>query len=816
MTSDASPGASLGCYCNDGFWGNSPLTTSGSCLGCYQECATCNQASICLTCISSNASPGASQGCTCDNGFWGTAPLTSINSCVACYDECSTCTEASICLSCISSNSSPDPTQGCTCSNGFWGTAPLTSSSSCTSCYSECVTCTQSLLCSTCISSNSSPSSVAGCACDPGYWGVSPLTSLSSCSLCYTDCATCSQSLLCLTCTSLNAHPDSVQGCVCNDGYYNSASASASPPVCSLCYSECATCDDPSICLTCTSQNAQPDPVQGCQCNTGFLGTHPLVTSAACYRCQIDCSSCSQSLGCIKCQDSNASPNSSVATGCKCNQGFYQFSTGPLHCNNCPESCITCTNSTMCTICNVTYSNPTQLGTCVCPDNSNISNYQCVCGDGYYLEYDSTDLVYVCMPCHKACSTCIDGGTHCTVCKTPLEFDTSNSCSICPSGTYFSDYSCLNCSIDCTTCSAYNFCITCSDSLKQVNSTGSCNIFCPSGEILVDNWCYPCISLCETCSTKTTCDQCVSNAILANGQCSCILGYQSNGTNCVEYYFTASLGTSFTGNKNKLQLFFSAPPTILLYSSNFSVTAPGLNITSIGFYMKDPSTFIFSLLFDMSVPDLSPVLVTILQSPLYSTENSQLQTYTLEGSLHKFDPIRSSTAVKAVTAKAAAASQAAVSTSLGSALLSNPAAAWAMINTIQIIAYIPISANPLTPNLQAFYNGLNNYNSLIPNPMAYAFSSNSTSPPYTEASNYGINTSVFWVNIGNDATSFLFLLGLWPFMYVLSKLKLGKIALKFAKYLGNYRYSVFLRFWIQAYLDAAFYAIIQLKAVSFI
>ena len=528
--------------------------------------------------------------------------------------------------------------------------------------------------------------------------------------------------------------------------------------------------------------------------------------------CLIDCLSCSQEWACLVCVDSNASPNSNVVTGCECNQGFYQFSTGPLHCNNCPESCMTCNNSTMCTSCNVTYSNPTQLGTCACPDNSNITNYQCVCGDGYYLEYDSTDLVYVCMPCLKACSACIDGSTHCTVCKTPLEFDTSNSCSICPSGTYFSDYSCLNCSIDCTTCSDYNFCITCSDGMKQVTSTGSCNLCCSSGEILVDDWCYPCISLCETCSTKTTCDQCVSNATLANGQCSCLTGYQSNGTSCIEYYFTASLITTFTRNQNKLQLSFSAPPITPLSSSHFSITTPNLNITSLLFYPKDTSTYIFSLLFDMTVPDLSPVLITILQSPLYSTQNSQLKAYTLQGYLHKFDPIRSSAVV--VTAKAAAASQVAVSSSLASALFGNPAAAWAMINTIQIVAYLPISANPLTPNLIAFCTGLNSFN-IIPNPMAYIFNSNSTSQPYTEASNYGINTSVFWVNIGNDVAIFMGLLALWPFMLIFSKLKIGKIAVKFAKLLGNYRYSVFLRFWIQVYLNGAFFAIIQLKAVIF-
>ena len=97
--------------------------------------------------------------------------------------------------------------------------------------------------------------------------------------------------------------------------------------------------------------------------------------------------------------------------------------------------------------------------------------------------------------------------------------------------------------------------------------------------------------------------------------------------------------------------------------------------------------------------------------------------------------------------------------------------------------------------------------------MAYAFGNNDTSVPYTEASNFGMDTSVFWVNMGKNITIFLGIVALWPFIYLLSLLKLGKVALKFGNILKNYKYSVFLRFWIQAYLDVGFFSLIQLKAV---
>ena len=53
-----------------------------------------------------------------------------------------------------------------------------------------------------------------------------------------------------------------------------------------------------------------------------------------------------------------------------------------------------------------------------------------------------------------------------------------------------------------------------------------------------------------------------------------------------------------------------------------------------------------------------------------------------------------------------------------------------------------MNTNPLTPGLTAFFSGIGSFN-IMPNPVAYIFSDQSTSPPYTEASNYGMATSVF-------------------------------------------------------------------------
>ena len=96
------------------------------------------------------------------------------------------------------------------------------------------------------------------------------------------------------------------------------------------------------------------------------------------------------------------------------------------------------------------------------------------------------------------------------------------------------------------------------------------------------------------------------------------------------------------------------------------------------------------------------------------------------------------------------------------------------------------------------------------------FDPNSTSAPYTEASNYGFNSSVFWINMGPDMTGFIAIIVIFPVILLLSTIKVKKISEKASKYLLNYRYGVFLRFLIQTYLDIGIFAMVQLISVIFI
>ena len=60
---------------------------------------------------------------------------------------------------------------------------------------------------------------------------------------------------------------------------------------------------------------------------------------------------------------------------------------------------------------------------------------------------------------------------------------------------------------------------------------------------------------------------------------------------------------------------------------------------------------------------------------------------------------------------------------------------------------------------------------------------------------------------------FIIFLGFLPFLFVFSHANLGKITLKSREKLHEYRYNVFLRFWIETYLSFGVFAFINYESV---
>ena len=155
--------------------------------------------------------------------------------------------------------------------------------------------------------------------------------------------------------------------------------------------------------------------------------------------------------------------------------------------------------------------------------------------------------------------------------------------------------------------------------------------------------------------------------------------------------------------------------------------------------------------------------------------------------------------------------KAAVLTASAAAFSSNPSALYSILNTIQMIIFMPLNSVKYPEKLRKLSSSLIVYN-VVPNFFGYCFDSNSTSVPYREAYQFGIQSSVIFLNAGALFTiffAFLFILGaLIAFEKMFPKnQKLAEMKLKS-------QFGLFLTVWIQGYLEFGIYSIIQLKSVA--
>ena len=379
-------------------------------------------------------------------------------------------------------------------------------------CESSCLTCLRSdpYTCLTCVDKNAVLDKT-GCKCSDKFYGTIPLIFDGSCLKCNSDCSTCNQANLCISCIDSNAILHNVIGCVCKESFYNSSSLTFNG-ACKKCYNECITCNTIFKCLTCIDANAVPDSLIGCVCKAGFYSVTSLVTNGNCKTCHSDCVTCSSQLKCLTCIEKNAFPHSTV--GCQCKGGYYNVTSLNVdgNCKACHPNCATCNSDLKCLSCN--------------DANSLIhSSVGCYCKLGYY-NLTSIDSNGNCKACYQECSTC-DSPLKCILCKDPIASSDTNIGCKCPSYYYYNNTllttvgSCKSCHTHCLTCTSGTTCLKCKDP-NAIPSTTGC--VCakgfyksPSIDLSNNNACQPCFSECETCQESPKCLTCIPK-ILYLGQ----------------------------------------------------------------------------------------------------------------------------------------------------------------------------------------------------------------------------------------------------------------------------------------------------------
>ena len=128
-----------------------------------------------------------------------------------------------------------------------------------------------------------------------------------------------------------------------------------------------------------------------------------------------------------------------------------------------------------------------------------------------------------------------------------------------------------------------------------------------------------------------------------------------------------------------------------------------------------------------------------------SSNNEKLPSYT---------PSVISPSVQIVLNSTTAMAQTVVFSSIGASLMSNPVAAWALLNSIQILIFLSLNNNNMTQTIRTFLSGFSGYN-LLPNVFKKILSNKACTEPYLKARIYGIESSVFLVNTGKNLLIFI-------------------------------------------------------------
>ena len=199
--------------------------------------------------------------------------------------------------------------------------------------------------------------------------------------------------------------------------------------------------------------------------------------------------------------------------------------------------------------------------------------------------------------------------------------------------------------------------------------------------------------------------------------------------------------------------------------------------------------------------------------PLKSNLNKSLSKYEYRLNFSVYEYITED--IKKVLKSVSKTSQSSNSISIIFSLLSNPSAAWLLINTLQMTSFIPLSKNPLTPATTEFCKAISK-TGLIPNLPELILDKNSSTVPFAQARKIGIETSVVFINIGTEITILLVTLGLYPIILIISLIQFKLISQKIQKIKDDYRYNFFIRFWIQIHLPIGIYSIINFESVIII
>ena len=332
-------------------------------------------------------------------------------------------------------------------------------------------------------------------------------------------------------------------------------------------------------------------------------------------------------------------------------------------------------------------------------------------------------------------------------------------------------------------------------------------IECPSScyfGCLNNSTCSLCSNdLCTNCNFEQ-CTSCAENAKLNSQRtCECLQGYSSKYGFCERQFFSAQL----KNEDNQLVLEFSESLESELSKHDFKITLQNATIKfRYEVEMTSGREYNITMDFEDYVPK-GEIALLEFKGDISSQSNYLLANETLRTELEEYDPSISVTEESRTRTQQAVL--AATATSSISLFTSNPSDFWRVMNTLEMLSYIPSTNNQLTPTLAGFFEGLNMLDS-IPVGVDYLIQLVTGKSSYFTRYLAG-DSKLFLLNAGVSILIIGILLLLWPLVWVVSKIPYCKTP--FSKLLAEYKFNVFTRYWMQCYLDLSIAGFVQLVSV---
>ncbi|OMJ87110.1 hypothetical protein SteCoe_11260 [Stentor coeruleus] len=374
-----------------------------------------------------------------------------------------------------------------------------------------------------------------------------------------------------------------------------------------------------------------------------------------------------------------------------------------------------------------------------------------------------------------SCDLCVDN--YCTSCKT---YD-KNSCVECIPEYEVIDYLCYNCT--------YGY-------YYSYNSAH----------------CESCVGLCDSCKSETLCLTCKENSLLnSNNECVCKKGY-SLFDKCERNMFGVVMMLS---QENVATLIFDEELESSLKVSQLEVSIDNKKV-SFAINPDSLSKFYIAPEIPEQVTKNSNLNITII-SDLISIDNSLLKNTIFTASLFVSDDLIAEIklTVKAQAAKAVAktGSTAGVSVALGVSFMNfDPTSLFDFLNTAEMFYAVYLMELNTNKILSEFLLGLR-MQDMIPNAYSYTVDFTEGEKMPDKFKKLGFKRNLVLINGGGQLSTLTIFLGLWIAVALFSKI--SKLKPKLEKVRKIFKYSIFLRFWLQTYFELAIVSTFGLKYSKF-